>query len=125
MSNVVSISSKYGKVALTDEQVSSLVDQISGLRLEDGLLLWSERDGREIYFNIEPNELWSDVIDTEDDYVLAERIAEHLGFGVFIEDQLAEASNNLGQDKQGCGAACVVLCVTLASLALWVTKNLG
>jgi|GEM_PF-5101235 len=87
MSVHISISSKYGKVALTDEILSDLVDAVSGLQRDGDVLIWEKDEDQKLHINIEPNELWCDGIDSGEDYELIDRIAEQLDFQVFADGE--------------------------------------
>jgi len=107
MSTVVSISSKSKSVAITDKDIDSLVAGIPDLKVEDSLLVWSGGDAR-VYFNIEPDELFSDEIRSEEEYELVGKIAAQLGFSIFVEGELVEEPKAEESPNKGCAA--VLLC---------------
>ncbi len=122
MSVVITISSEHGKELISDEQLSSLIDDIPGLGFSAGLLVWRSDDGREVFFNVEPNELVSDTIETEVDYALVERISEHLGLIIYVEGEAVDNVSNSTQLKQGCGTVCIIISGLMASFAYTLTR---
>ncbi|MBK1789541.1 hypothetical protein [Persicirhabdus sediminis] len=122
MSVVITISSEHGKEVISDEQIRSLIDNIPELGFSAGLLVWQSDDGREVFFNVEPTELISDTIETEDDYALVERISEHLGLKIYVEGEAVDNVSDSTQLKQGCGTVCIIISGLLASFAYTLTK---